>query len=214
MKELRKYYTSRMITLAVILVVASVSISYFIPNLTSTYGETCWFVIVLKYLISRPAIVGYMTGGHFLINNWLWAIEKPELDFRGIWNGKTTYERNHQGKTNVDLPFSKDHIVKIKQTCLNIELSPTESDVFKNWGSLAVNLSDEYTIQYAYWVNYADTTLFPSKAKGYEELKVVNSTNPTSKKPMKLTGVFYHCAEGQKPVYSGSVDFDRSTFKN
>ena len=214
MKELREFYKRWMIGLSVPIVLLCVYIAGLIPNIITAYGETSWIVNLLNFLISRLPILGILTGLHFIVNNWLWTIRiigKPELDFRGIWEGETTYNKVYIKKINRELPFSTPHKVKIKQSCFNIELTPTRSEAFVNWGSLAVNLSDDHTIQYAYWVNYTSTEIFPPEAKGYEELKAIDYKKG---KPIELSGKFYHCAEGQNPTYSGFVNFKRKTYKN
>jgi len=214
MKELREFYKRWMIGLSVPIVLLCIHVAGMIPNIISAYGETSWIVNLLNFLISRLPILGILTGLHFIVNNWLWTIRiigKPELDFRGVWEGETTYNEIYLSKINRELPFSTPHIVKIKQSCFNIELTPTRSKEFVNWGSLAVNLSDDHTIQYAYWVNYTNIEIFPREAKGYEELKAIDYKKG---KPIELSGNFYHCTEGQKPTYSGFVNFKRKTYKN
>lgn len=214
MKELREFYIRWMIGLSVPIVLLCIYVAGIIPNIISDYGETCWIVYLLKFLTSRLSILGILTALHFIVNNWLWTVKiigKPRLDFRGIWEGETTYNKIYLSKINRELPFSTPHTVKIKQSCFNIELTPTRSEDFVNWGSLAANLSDDHTIQYAYWVNYTNMEIFPQEAKGYEELKAIEYKEG---KPIELSGKFSHCAEGQKPIYSGFVNFKRKTYKN
>ena len=200
MDELRKYYNSRFITLAISVVLLGIAITVY----ENKFGiDSLW----AKILTSRPALLVILALGSTLINKWLWRVEHPELDFMGEWEGETTYSTVHIGSAPDNLPFTSKHELLIDQDCSHFSIAPTNSNDYLNWGSLAANLQDKNTIQYAYWVNYKTHVLFPDEAKGYEELKVTK--RDTNNRPMELTGKFHHCVEGQKPVYSGTVKFQR-----
>ncbi|WP_349027675.1 hypothetical protein [Methyloglobulus sp.] len=176
-----------------------------VPFLIATFGKDHITVTTASFLTSRFVVLAAMVGGEILIRKYLWKIEHPELDFSGEWEGETVYKVAHIGVGPV--PFSSHHKVKITQDCLSIKISPSTSESYVNWGSLALELEGGDTLRYAYWVNYSDSSKFPEKAKGYEEMKVTNRGEKD--RPIQMTGEFHHCAQGMSPVYSGTVMFKR-----
>ncbi|MFY0601640.1 MAG: hypothetical protein JXR03_18345 [Cyclobacteriaceae bacterium] len=210
MEYLHEYYGSRMITVTVVLLLSVLLIpTKLIPFLKGRYGSKHWYVKIMDALTSRTSVLIVITGAHFLINNYLWKLEKPQYDFDGIWTGTTTYEKVLMGNEPDTLPFTSEHELKIVQSCLDFELAPTDGEDYVNWGSEAANLSDRNTIKYAYWVRYSDLSKFPERAKGYEVLKVLS--RDSRGRPIELSGEFFHCAQGQTPVYNGRVIFTRNT---
>jgi len=61
--------------------------------------------------------------------------------------------------------------------------------------------------------NRSGTEEFPDSAIGYEEMEVVKYDSK-SKKPILMSGVFYHCASGKKPVYRGNTIFIRASHQD
>jgi hypothetical protein len=171
--------------------------------------------------VGRLALSIGVIGGLFLlcektIRETLWRLAYPELDLNGIWSGETTYNRRHidaAGGTSPFTPFSRNNDVLLKQDCLGISVGATKApgpDEVGAWYSLAAELSDDKegpVVQYLYYVNYGDMEGFPHEAKGYEALRVLNST--AGVRPAHVHGEFAHCAQGQIPVYSGTVKFER-----
>jgi hypothetical protein len=206
MNELIKYYSARLIHLAIGVAVFVVAIDQAVlPWLTKSAPTWVLIAKTLALLTSRLSIVAYLAGGEYLIRKHLWKWEKPAYDFSGMWDAETFYTKDHVGTGIV--PFSSKHEVRIEQDCLAVRIGPTMGLGFVNWGSLALEIAEGNTLRYAYWVNYSDLARFPVRAKGYEEMKVTNYD--TNGRPERMTGVFFHCAEGQSPVYSGTVEFRR-----
>ena len=205
MKELLTYYSTRLVMLAVAVVMFALAVEeavpWLFPNIHSNIQRA------LEYLNHRVAIVFYMWLGEYLLRTKLWRIEKKELDFSGIWEATTTYTKEHIGFST--LPPSNQHEVNIVQDCLSIRIAPTTSTGFVNWGSLALEVAEGDTLRYAYWVNYSQSNLFPERAKGYEEMKVTKRDEKG--RPILMTGEFFHCVQGLGPVYSGTVEFRRKS---
>jgi hypothetical protein len=206
MNELIKYYSARLVQLAIGVAVFVVAIDQvLLPWLTQTYPTWTPIARMLELLTARLSIVAYLAGGEYLIRKHLWKWERPEFDFSGMWDAETTYTKVQLGSGTV--PFSSKHEVRIEQDCLSVRIAPTVGTGFVNWGSLALEVSEGNTLRYAYWVNYSDRDRFPERTRGYEEMKVTNYN--AGGRPSLMTGVFFHCAEGQSPVYSGTVEFRR-----
>lgn len=207
MESLRKYYTARLIAVAIGITGAVLVIDNLVlPFLLEKFGEAHGVPKIAEGLTSRVAIVVYLFGGELVIRKYLWKFENKDLDFGGVWEGETNYKVAQIGEGPV--PFSAPHDLLITQDCRSIKVSPTSSEDYLNWGSLAESLPDRDTFRYAYWVNYDDDTgKFPDKAKGYEELKVTKRDD--NERPTELVGDFFHCAQGMTPVYSGTVKFKR-----
>jgi hypothetical protein len=201
-RELRSYYAKRLAMFSVGLAVLLLILERIDPANISG-----WRLILFRTLTSRPAIVIYMVLGELLIRKKLWKLEKPSLNFQGFWSGHTTYGVVQVGHSKV--PFVSTHFLQINQDCLMLGIGPPTSDEHVNWGSLAQELAEGNTLRYAYWANYGklDPQKFPEHAKGYVEMRVTQYDG--KKKPKILTGQFWHCAEGQCPVYSGTVVYSR-----
>lgn len=67
-------------------------------------------------------------------------------------------------------------------------------------------------LRYAYEVKYEQgenrDKRLPSLSTGFEEISVVNSEEGA--RPTKVTGIFSHSCDGVRPIYSGTVVFERS----
>lgn len=209
MNELLKYYTTRLTGLALVVAMGIVFVDKVVdPYVLSQFGPNHWITTIQQSLTSRLAIVGVLALGEYLIRKYIWKLERPELDFSGDWSGITTFEYIPVGTGRV--PFTTEYEVKIEQDCLGMKILPSTGASFVNWGSLALELADKDTLRYAYWVRYSDRARFPEEAVGYEEVKVTRRDR--KKRPIEMTGSFYHCAKGQTPVYNGAVKFSRSRF--
>lgn len=209
MKELITFYKSTLgwlaaAVVAVVLLVPRVAV----PFLISTYGRTHWSVTTANFVASRGFAVGVLVAGEWLIRKWLWKIVHPELNFSGKWTGRSSYEVAQIGG-RADLPPDASHEIVFEQDAISFDMAPTDSDEYASWGAHAITLVDRHTVKYAYWVKYANKKpLFPERAIGYEELKVVDRGRRG--RPIEMKGDFYHCAMGLSPVYSGSVRFERA----
>lgn len=210
MNDLVRYYTARLIVLAVGVALFGIFVDQFaIPKAVAALGQDSWPVTILGNLNSRIAIFLYLTAGEIGVRKYLWKLEKPELDFSGEWTGESNYNTVQIGDVHGHVPFSTQHLVRIEQDCLSLRIAPSSGAGFVHWGSLALDLAEGNTLRYAYWVNYADKSRFPEKAKGYEEMKVTRYDG--KRRPNVMTGEFFHCAQGMIPVYSGTVTFSRKT---
>ncbi|HEX8748074.1 MAG TPA: hypothetical protein VF717_12800 [Pyrinomonadaceae bacterium] len=156
-------------------------------------------------LSSKGFVVGMFVAGEFLIRKMVWKFWHPELDMEGVWKGVSTYTEKQPGG-KLQPPEQSAHILRFEQDCLKFTMKPTTGKSFVNWGYHAINLvADEEAVKYAYWVNYSNPS-FPPSAIGYEELKVIEYEKG---RPVKLSGWFRHCINGEQPAYSGIVEFQR-----
>jgi hypothetical protein len=206
MNELYTYYKTRLIAWAIVIALAAFLLpAKVVPLIDGWIGKEHCGSILAGILASRPMIVLYLVVGEWFIRKRLWKIEKKEFDFDGLWKGVTTYSKVPIGYAEV--PFTSEHQVRIEQNSVSLKIAPTEGNDYTNWGSLALQLVDKDTIIYAYWVKYGKSDKFPEQARGLEEMHVTERDNKG--RPVKMTGTFAHCPEGQEPVYSGTVEFWR-----
>lgn len=183
------------------------------PSLESLVGTNHWLLKITKVITSRLALVCYLAGGECLIRKHLWRLERKEFDFKDVWEATTFYTAAPIGVAPV--PFKSSHKVRIEQDALFMKIAPTEGEHYINWGSLALQLIDKDKIVYAYWVKYRNDERFPNEGitvKGLEEMDVTE--RDSDERPIRLTGNFAHCPEGQSPVYTGRVEFNRSPKEN
>jgi hypothetical protein len=95
---------------------------------------------------------------------------------------------------------------------MNIAIEPSTGKKASKWRSIALTLTDKGKLTFCYEVVYDGDAKYPNDAKGYEEMDVTKVGNFGL--PILMSGNFYHCATGQKPVYSGKTIFVRSSHKN
>jgi len=180
------------------------------PLLATKFGKSHWATKLSEALSFHVVIVIVLTAGHLLINNTLWRIENPELDFGGDWAGLVTYDRVQVGNAPETMPFTGEIEVRIDQDCHEFALAPAKGgELINYWRSLAANLENKDTVSYAYVVCYSDQKRFPARARGFEDIHVTK--RDADGRPIELIGEFFHCAEGQTPVYNGKVVFTRKT---
>ena len=201
MQELQRFYRTSLR----ILVLVVIAVVLFAPTLIAAFGKDHIIAKVLDLLTSRFSVILPTIAGEWCIRKVLWKRLKPELDFAGEWAGTTTYDTAYLQPAST--PFDRQHDVRIEQDCLSISLAPAKGESYIHWGSLAFELFDKDTVRYAYWVKYSDSAKFPDKAIGYEEMHVTGRDSRL--RPTELTGEFHHCANGQGPIYSGTVKFVR-----
>ena len=174
---------------------------------------------LLAPLTSAAVVGGIFLFSEKVVRQSLWKIAYPELDFQGTWQGHTEYccqyldsQDSSESKT---VPFKKYHNIRFKQDCLSIRVDYDETDAFHGWNSTVATIFYEKGIpglRYAYEVKYKQGTAkdekLPVSSKGFEEILVVNSKE--GKRPAKVTGSFSHSCDGPKPIYSGTVSFQRN----
>ena len=209
MNELHSYYRTRVTGLAVgIALAALLGPTVLYPWLVGLVGINHWLPQSMKVITSRLALVCYLAGGEWLIRKHLWRFERKEWDFKDVWEATTFYTNTPIGAAPV--PFESSHKVRIEQDALFMKIAPTEGEHYINWGSLALQLIDKDKVVYAYWVKYRNDERFPKEGitvKGLEEMDVTE--RDSDGRPIRLTGTFAHCPEGQSPVYTGRVEFNR-----
>ncbi|HEY2360540.1 MAG TPA: hypothetical protein VGK36_05460 [Candidatus Angelobacter sp.] len=217
MQELRDYYRKRLKwMLAPIVSFAILYRQFAVPAIHNwyhshgfTFGES-WLEGAYSLMIGF-----FFLAGEWLIRTRLWKLEKPWLNFSGLWEGETKYQVMEKGSDKIDpqtfQPFSSKHEVKIEQDCFSISIKPTDK-TFATWYSITMTVRNAEEVAYAYEVKYADETpRFPAKAIGYEQMSVTLRKKGwfgiRKDRPIRLSGTFAHCAEGQTPVYRGNVTF-------
>lgn len=147
----------------------------------------------------------------------LWKVVYPELDFEGTWEGGTQYARQQVLAQSPEVPFKsfrKDHQIRFRQDCLNVWVAYDETEHYQGWNSTVatlVNDGQRVGLRYAYEVRYKEgeghDERLPSHSRGLEEVFVVESKE--SGRPSRVTGGFAHAVDGPRPLYSGTVAFDR-----
>ena len=211
---LERYYRSALRKSVWLITMLGISVFWILPDFNSVLGiDEKWVNQLIKSVLSIGVIGGVFLFIEKQIRTTFWKYAHPEIDFSGIWTGTTAYHDRVVPSENQTFPAfepfdSAEHKVKFQQDCLSIQIKPTISEDYKGgWESLTMSLDDKLNLRYAYEVYYGKTGKFPKEAKGYEELKITDTTS--DKKPSKLDGSFGHCAWGQFPLYSGTVSFKR-----
>jgi hypothetical protein len=184
---------------------------------TTHWGADSRVVHLLPTLLSSSVIGGLFLFAEKQIRERLWKLAYPELDLDGTWSGGTSYNIRYipaDTPMNPFQEFERPNKVLLRQNCHHIVVSSTAAPGDSgHWSSLTADLVIEPngpTVRYAYQVVYGPSSgLFPPEAIGYETLSVLNPVDGT--RPVQLRGSFYHCARGQRPVYSGSVAFTRES---
>lgn len=167
---------------------------------------------------SAAVVGGAFLFGEKLIRVYLWKVAYPELDFQGTWQGHTEYceLQDINDKDNSEFkPFKKNHDIRFKQDCLAVAVEYDETDAYHGWNSTVATLFNEngrVGLRYAYEVKYKQgeerDSRLPVSSKGLEELSVVRSI--AGQKPKRVTGSFAHTSDGSRPIYSGTVVFERT----
>ena len=193
--------------------------SYVVVNYIAPKVPTSWSRHDIHNLIAGLATSGIVLSimflvGERLIRTKVWKWIQPGLDLDGEWLGETFYTRLEQPTTAVTSKdfhaFSCEHDVHIAQDCLSISIKPSKGASFTDWGSITATLDRDCNFSFLYWVNYGDRVRFPTTAHGYERLCATKHKKaPRRGMPILLTGSFYHCAGGEKPIYSGNTVFIR-----
>lgn len=154
-----------------------------------------------------------------LVRQSLWKIAYPELDFQGTWQGHTEYcfqYLEHQENSDTKfIPFKKHHDIRFKQDCLSVRVDYDETEAFHGWNSTVATIfhnNGTPGLRYAYEVQYKQgidkDEKLPVSSKGFEEILVVGTEE--GKRPSKVTGSFSHSCDGPRPIYSGTVSFQRN----
>ena len=186
--------------------------AYLIPTLllpaVKQSGGNGIVIWVLEHATNRVVIVIILAAAEWYVRKhlWRWKWFHSKLDFSGEWTGNTTY-RHAQVGTVSNLPQEVPQTVTFEQDCLSIRLRPSEGKdfVFK---SRCIDIQDNGSqLVYAYFVSYGGAPNRPESAHGFEWLDVLSYDEED--RPAKLKGKFAHCADGQTPVLSGSVEMTR-----
>lgn len=175
----------------------------------------------LKFL--SPLISAASVGAAFMylekkVRLDLWRVAYPELDFAGEWQGGTQYDRQQVSIPDSEAqnePFSKQHAIRFTQNCLEVAVDYDRTEDFHGWSSTVATLvsgQGKVSLRYAYEVTYrkdkdADPRL-PISSKGLEEVFVVQPQK--GQRPTHITGTFAHTVDGPRPLYSGTVEFQRT----
>lgn len=172
------------------------------------------------FFVSLLAPSGLIFGVVFAIGEWfirchLWRYIHPDLNFNGKWSSYTYFIHRHiarDGDHGEFSSFPSNYNITIKQDCINISIEPSTGKKAAKWRSIALTLTDKGKLEFCYEVTYDGDPKYPDEAVGYEEMDVTKSW--AFGLPILMSGNFYHCAAGQKPVYSGNTIFVRSSHKN
>jgi hypothetical protein len=159
--------------------------------------------------------------GEMLIRKSLWKLPMfyPQLDFAGEWLGSTFYthlelESPQITKTNFK-PRYEHHRVVVEQDATHIVITPAGGNEgsIAQWKSLAITLTNDAILKYAYHVHYRfrEDHFLPEESMGYEEMEA-SSVKKADGKPILLTGKFYQCAIGHTPLYRGETVFIRKGY--
>jgi hypothetical protein len=216
MDNLKDYYVNRIKELVVIIAMLSGTISsQVIPILTQEYASDSIIMWAIRVITSTAAFSALFIICENFIRNKLWKMENPEYDFSGKWVGTSIYEI-----VEGDGPPPKPLVceLNVEQDCLSSKLSPVKGGPYaSNWGSIAFEIDlDKEGLSYAYYANGLSEAYYPSctndrlptqQIKGLEETKVIKRDE--KKRPLELSGTFSHCAQGQKPLYRGTVNYKR-----
>jgi hypothetical protein len=205
MDQLREYYRTRLRVVVTLLVGLAILFRQLVePSLPAEYRSAV--------LWAGSALVGAI----FLVAEWfirtcLWKFERRGLDFSGLWEGTAVYTSVEKPGERVEgaspLPSPARHTARIDQNCLGIQIEATGEPFV--WYSVAMDISSK-GLRYAYEISYRKTGFPRDHVIGYETTTAVEYGRSWfgRKRPVKLMGTFAHCAQGQAPVYRGTIVFD------
>jgi len=159
---------------------------------------------ISKFIVSGVVLGLLFIISEYLIRNKIWRLPflYRRLDFNDKWLCITFY----QDSSCSDYTFTSEpayHSAKIRQDCQSIRIDPSPGDIFNNWSSVMMHLTESGGIAYTYDVQYTDGI----NAKGYEELNVLQRYPRIIGKPILLEGLFAHCAFGQSDPRRGRAVF-------
>jgi hypothetical protein len=153
---------------------------------------SAWVSTSMPDIVSKIVVSGVTLGILFMIAEWtirnkIWrcCFLYRYLDFEDEWRCVTFYqeiESRDQSIINSFTPYHVYHEAKIDQDCRNIRISPSFGKVYNKWESIIMDLTASRGIAYAYAVEYTDGY----KAKGYEELSVMQRFPIKNGKPILL----------------------------
>ena len=211
MDKLRIFYQRYTKICVGLLIVGGVLIGKYVIPLIETNLVTTFCGKLLTVLVTSSALFGILfLGVSWLIKKWVWKLFHNELNFSGVWEGRSYYTKIEIGKDGVSRNEKSNvvnsHCANIKQNCLEIQIETSHGPDILSWRTLATDLSDGI-LRYAYEAQYNEAKVGKKEAKGYEEMRVLQRNRWG--KPILLSGVFSHCADGERPIYSGKVIFFR-----
>jgi len=213
MDKLRLFYTRWTKVLASILGGFGIIIGKdILPFIETQFADTKFIGILTAIITSSVIFGGLFILGCLFIRHCFWKLFYMKINVSGKWQGRTYYTEikiDEEGKSNQDkLNKVSLHNANIKQNCLELQISPSSGEDYNNFKSLAINLSDDI-LRYAYEVKYKEKNLIKRKAVGYEEMEILQWHWGT---PILLSGVFSHCADGEKPVFCGKALFFKGKY--
>lgn len=216
MNKLRSFYNLAQRILAAILALTVVlGVTKVAPMILSSDLQDKFVGVISSFgVISFIFLIG-----EWLIRKHIWKPIYEELNFRGEWHGETFYTALEQPTNKITLKdfkiFSSNHDVFIEQDCFDLSIQPSKGSSYSRWGSIAVRLEDDSTIDFLYWVKYTDKGKFPTDVTGQETLSATKFVKKEREGlPILLTGGFYHCAGREKPIYSGDTLFIRKGYEH
>ncbi len=220
MEQLKSYYTKslRYVTIGAAFIGISFGKIFVSPGFEQ-YSK--W----LEILASTTLFSITFLIAEWLINKKIWRLKFPFLyskyDCEGKWVGVTIYENLEIPSDQITFdnyringPKKSFHDIIIKQDAKSMALISSTGEDFI-WNSLAVNLVEvDGTIEwrFAYEANYHSEFRFPNSSKGLGIAKVIKYDDEDTLKPIVMSGVFYHCAMGYKPIFRGKTVFVRAGF--
>jgi len=180
--------------------------------------------MTVKVLTSTTLFTVLFFTAEYLINKKIWRLNFPflhrKLDFDGEWKGLTVYTHLEIESKNLNQDnFTEKesfHNINIKQDTRRIAITSSTGEDF-TWNSLAINLIEcDHVIElrFAYEVDYQSKYNFASSSKGLEIMKVIKSDSEKGNMPIAMSGEFYHCATGKKPIFRGKTVFIREGYLN
>jgi hypothetical protein len=209
--RLARYYRNALSKGVWVITFLGVYLALTAERLAGILGDDSMWVDLLRSGLSMSVIAASFLFLERRVRTKLWKLAHPELDVSGIWEGETTYQIQQVAGDGESAegyePETTPHEIQFVQDCLTLRVGPTVAhDYPGSWFSLVAGFG-ENQVRYAYRVNYGKSPRRPSSATGYEELQL--TALEKGQRPTELTGIFSHCAWGQKPVYSGTVRFNR-----
>jgi hypothetical protein len=229
MTTLRAFYTTSLATLATLIAAFTIFVTSHIPLVQAKFGDGKLgddIVKCLKLLVSSTVLGVIFSFGAWVVRTRLWKWRYARSNVSGAWYGITTYDRLVSGASTAPLPHRSVHPVEIVQDCCSIEIGRRDADDYAAWHSVACNLVERESslvLEFAYTVSYKNENekppRFPPHAIGFEEMSIVQYASrfkrwPLSvlEVPIRMSGTFAHCVDGDGPRYAGTTVFVRKGF--
>ena len=146
---------------------------------------------------------------------WGWRLFHAQYNVSGYWNVHVTYQAIEKEKNRplLPLPFTYESIFRVRQTPFQIQMVEGLSAENEEFTVTSVHLSERGEFTYLYEVNrqVPNDSPFAPSLRGVETASI--RKYDWMGRPRFMTGMFYHLALPDIPLYRGTTIYNRISRK-